>query len=301
MLHVTNGSSAGDLIARSGLEGDVLTWDDVLHEGPVPAHNGPGALAGIRAWFLATAGWRDYPTIAMRLTDRDERLGEAVGKEPIVLWFEADLYDQLQLLQILDRLHAAEDVTLVCVDDALGSLERGRFSPLFETREPVEQDDYELASRAWDAFRHTSPEAVDRLRAEDVSRLPYLADALTRLLQELPWTTDGLARTERALLMPLYDGPRPFDEAFQAQMQAEERPFLGDSTALWRLSLLAQGESLLLTVGNELALTDHGRRVLEGKLDAVALRGIDRCLGGIVLCPEIDWRWDPLRGAPVLR
>jgi hypothetical protein len=56
MLHVTNGSSAGVFIARSGLEGDVLTWDDVLHEGPVPANVGPGALAQIRAWFLATAG-----------------------------------------------------------------------------------------------------------------------------------------------------------------------------------------------------------------------------------------------------
>jgi hypothetical protein len=301
MLHVTNGSSAGNLIACSGLAGGVVTWDDVLHEGPVPARVGPGALGQIRAWFLTNAGWGDYPTIVMKLADRDERLGEAVGREPIVLWFEADLYDQLQLLQILDFLSEADDVTLVCIDAALGGLEPGRFPSLFETREPVQPDAYKLARRAWNAFRDTSPEAVDRLRAEDLSRLPYLADALTRLLQELPWSTDGLSRTERALLMPLYDGPRPFDEAFQAQMQAEERPFLGDSTALWRLSLLARGQSPLLTVGDELALTEHGRRVLEGKLDAVELRGIDRCLGGIVLGPEIDWRWDPIRGVPVLR
>jgi hypothetical protein len=300
MLHVTNGSSAGNLIARSGLEGDVLTWDDVLHEGPVPATVGPGALGQIRARFLTTAGWGDYPTIVTKLAERDERLGEAVGKEPIVLWFEADLYDQLQLLQVLDSLSEADDVTLVCIDAALGGLEPGRFPPLFETRQPVEQDEYGLARRAWDAFRHTSPEAVDRLRAEDLSRLPYLADALTRLLQELPWSTDGLSRTERALLMPLYDGPRPFDEAFRAQMRAEERPFLGDTTARWRLSLLARGEHPLLTIRDELALTESGRRALEAKLDAVELRGIDRCLGGVTLSPEIDWRWDPLRGGPVL-
>jgi hypothetical protein len=213
MLHVTNGSSAGVLIARSGLEGDVLTWDDVLHEGPVPANVGPGALAQIRAWFLATAGWGDYPTIVLKLADRDARLARAVGKEPIVLWFEADLYDQLQLLQILDLLREADDATLVCVDDALGGLDPAQFPPLFEGRAPVEQDDYDLARRAWDAFRHSSPEPVDRLRAEDLSPLPYLADALTRLLQELPWTTDGLSRMERALLMPLYDAPRPFAEA----------------------------------------------------------------------------------------
>ena len=84
-------------------------------------------------------------------------------------------------------------------------------------------------------------------------------------------------------------------------MQVEERPFLGDSTARWRLSLLAQGESPLLAIGDELALTEHGRRVLEGTLDAIELRGIYRCLGGVVLSPDIDWRWDPIRGVAVLR
>ena len=131
-------------------------------------------------------------------------------------------------------------------------------------------------TRRTSGYRVYTPESVDRLRAEDLSRLPYLADALTRLLQELPWSTDGLSRTERALLMPLYDGPRRFDETFLAQMRAEERPFLGDTTALWRLSLLAQGDHPLLTIRDELALTESGRRVLEAKLDAVELRGIDR-------------------------
>ena len=186
VLHVTNGSSAGNLIAHSGLEGDVLTWDDVLHEGPLPARVGPGALGQIRARFLTTAGWGDYPTIVAKLgRGRHARLHRRRAR----------------------RARA------------------GRFPPLFETRQPVEQDEYELARRAWDAFRHISPESVDRLRAEDLSRLPYLADALTRLLQELPWSTDGLSRTERALLMPLYDGPRRFDEAFLAQMRAEEGRF----------------------------------------------------------------------------
>jgi hypothetical protein len=54
-------------------------------------------------------------------------------------------------------------------------------------------------------------------------------------------------------------------------------------------------------MNTELALTPSGRRVLEGKVDAVELRGVDRSLGGISLSPEIDWRWDPRRGGPILR
>ena len=41
-----------------------------------------------------------------------------------VLWFEADLYDQLQIIQILDRLAdldvPAERITLICIGEHPG-------------------------------------------------------------------------------------------------------------------------------------------------------------------------------------
>ncbi|HKB20032.1 MAG TPA: heavy metal-responsive transcriptional regulator, partial [Gaiellaceae bacterium] len=37
LLHVTNGESAGNTLRQTGLGGAVLPWQDVLHEGPVPA------------------------------------------------------------------------------------------------------------------------------------------------------------------------------------------------------------------------------------------------------------------------
>jgi hypothetical protein len=309
MLHVTNGSVAGDLIARSGLDGDVLAWDDVLHEGPVPAIADRRTLPFFRARFLASAGLARYREALERLRRRDARLEQAIGREPIVLWFEADLFDQLQLLQILDRLAGGKDVALICIDEhpaverfhGLGQLEPEHFPPLFAERAPVTKAELDLAGRAWQAFIDPSPEAVHRLRAEDLSALPYLDDAFGRLLQELPSATDGLSRTERALLMPLYDDPCPFVEAFRIQARGEERQFLGDSVALWRLSLLARGESPLLTMNGELALTETGRRVLAGKVDAVEVHGIDRWIGGVSLSPDLDWRWDPIHRTPVLR
>ena len=36
-LHVTNGDSAGNTLRQTALGGAVLPWQDVLHEGPVPA------------------------------------------------------------------------------------------------------------------------------------------------------------------------------------------------------------------------------------------------------------------------
>jgi hypothetical protein len=37
LLHVTNGESAADTLRQTALGGAVLPWQDVLHEGPLPA------------------------------------------------------------------------------------------------------------------------------------------------------------------------------------------------------------------------------------------------------------------------
>jgi hypothetical protein len=50
-------------------------------------------------------------------------------------------------------------------------------------------------------------------------------------------------------------------------------------------------------VGGGVALTDEGRDVLAGRVDAVRLRGIDEWLGGAHLVgAEAAWRWDAERG-----
>lgn len=35
-LHLTNGDAAAAMLARSGLPGDIVSWRDALHDGPVP-------------------------------------------------------------------------------------------------------------------------------------------------------------------------------------------------------------------------------------------------------------------------
>src|SRR6476619_6686745 len=56
LLHVTNGESAGNTLRQTGLGGAVLSWLDVLHEGPVPAVPRP-ELRRLRAAFLSECGW----------------------------------------------------------------------------------------------------------------------------------------------------------------------------------------------------------------------------------------------------
>src|SRR3954447_23932829 len=101
---------------RAGIAGDLLAWRDVLHEGPVPDLP-PGELRRVRAEYLATLGPVGAAEVEAELLGRDGRLADAIDNlEPVVLWFEHDLYDQLQLIQILAGLpDFPTRVELICI------------------------------------------------------------------------------------------------------------------------------------------------------------------------------------------
>ena len=73
MLHVTNGDAALAAIRGTGVEGEILPWRDVLHEGPVPAPATLDSLRPVRARFLGGQGWGSAVEIAQELELRVAR------------------------------------------------------------------------------------------------------------------------------------------------------------------------------------------------------------------------------------
>ena len=112
---------------EAGILGLIVPWDDVLHEGPVRAGLNVAAMRDARADFLAGCGWGSRDEIVRSLAARDAALENLQRVDEIVLWFEHDLYDQLQILQILDRLPLDGGPTLTAVpnDDYLIGLMPG--------------------------------------------------------------------------------------------------------------------------------------------------------------------------------
>jgi hypothetical protein len=297
VLHVTNGAAAAaDLRAL----GEVLTWDDVLHEGPVPPQD-PAALRETRARFLAHAGFTDLAGARARLAARDRRLEAVDFSTKVVLWFEDDLYDQLQLVQVLDRLATGGDAmrrTRPLGPVQLVVLPRGRRTFLRDrlaAARSLGEAEHELARRAWAAFTAPDAHRVEALRIAGTPGLPDLAPALERLLEEHPATTDGLARTDRQILAALAaaDGrPLAPAELFAAATAGEARPFHGDATLWWRAGRLAP--LVARTADGAFALTAAGAEVLAGRADAAQLLApLDRWVGGVHHHGAPAVRWDP--------
>jgi hypothetical protein len=219
MLNVTNGDSAVAKLRSAGVEGDILAWQDALHEGPV--NGGRHAqLRAERARFIAARGWAGEREALAKLAARDDRLQRAVDSgEEIVLWFETDLYDVLQLAQIADRVAHAR-IVLVGKGRFRGVAELSDDEIRAAEPEPFDPAPYRAL---WRAFTAPDPRALNEL--PDLP--PVVRDAAERLRQEFPWTTDGLSRSQRALL----EAGGTKEEAFAAAQRQEERPFMGDAIA----------------------------------------------------------------------
>lgn len=239
----------------------------------------------------------------------------------VVLWFEWDLYDQLQLIQILDQLSTIDDdelretgtsIEMVSVAGYLGATAYDRFPVLWRDREPVTREMLDLGAKAWKAVRASDPTSVVELVDGGAESLPFLAGALERFLEELPSAENGLSRSEQQLLEAIAGGPRSFSEAFQIAARREERVFCGDASAARYLERVGSGEEPLVLFPSgeriraprsdddssafrnaELSLTEAGRAVLTRERDWIEMGGADRWLGGMHLDgPRAEWRWD---------
>jgi hypothetical protein len=275
LLHITNGDCAVAVLSQA-VSGTFVPWRDVLHEGPVRAGLSLEELSRERAAFIASAGWGAAPKVLEQFQTRDATFRRAGEHDEIVLWFEHDLYDQLQLIQVLDGLSdlRGPPVSLVCEPEYLGRMTPERAAELFSLRSPITRRHLQDAQAAWAAFRSPDPRGIDW---EKPKALPFLGAALRRHLEEFPWTSDGLSRTERQVLQALDGGPLEFPQLF---LRIQEDPaFLGDAVLAWHLERLAK-EGLVERSGD--AWTRIGRK---------RQRRLPRWLGGYEARDE-TFTWD---------
>jgi hypothetical protein len=294
MLHITNGESVS--IPQTGLPGQVICWNDILHDGPVAGGLPLPELSRIRERFIAE--FFAVPLTDVSFASRDEAIARFRDHEEVVLWFEHDLYDQLQLIQILDwfshRDPGSTRLSLILVDSYLGPMRPEELTPLFETRHAITTAEFDTAQLAWTAFCSPEPAGLTELLASDTSVLPFLKQALLRHLQQFPSRHNGLSRTEQQIMDLTHSGLHDFRALFSAAQACEESIWIGDSTFRQYIQGLAKARRpLVRSQDTRVESTSFGELVREGKEDHVRVNGIDRWLGGVHLHDGAPvWRWD---------
>src|SRR5215212_1785203 len=321
-LHITNGDSAANGMKAGGIEGEIISWRDVLHEGPVPPNQSLRELSRTRAKWLAEQGLGELGEIQKNFDERDEFIFRYTDFDEVVLWFEWDLYDQLQLIQILDflsqdtegdRAETNTRLTIVSFNGYLGTIEPDAFAELYEKRKDVTTSMLDTAHRAWESFRSEDPRELERIANDGTDPLEFLELSIRRHLEELPSTRNGLSRSESQVLEAVAQRPLSFHELFKQVANREERIFCGDAMiARYIERMSTKGTPLIAyTSGDrisaprteddsrafrnaEMSLTAHGRGVLACDTDWIDMGASDRWLGGVHLEGRNPrYRWNP--------
>ncbi len=318
ILIITNGDSAVGALKDAGIVADFLPWRDVLHDGPVPANLMLAELSLIRAKFISELGWCEHEDVMKNFQDRDNKLTTFRDYEEVILWFEHDLYDQLQLIQLLDWFSQQElggkKLSLICEDEFVSNSSKDRLLTNFSVRNEITSNQLALGRQSWLAFCSPNSQKIVEIITRDSSFLPYLQSAFLRLLQEYPDKENGLSRNQLQILKIVQSDITQPGEIFKESHKMEEANYLGDAS-FWQYLygmnhcdfplLKTEGSKPFFLPGSmnpdqeflqqRLILTKLGQNVFQNRANWVEINGIDKWLGGVHLLNDNMWYWDNIK------
>lgn len=313
VLHIRCGTDIRQTLALAGFSGDFLGFYDPYVHGPVPDNVDLEAFIQIRAEFIAKHLDAELEQVKINLREQYAALNMARDYDEVYLWLEHDPYDQLILAKLLDYFSVAErrppSLKLIAVThypgvkifNGIGQLPPEALRVLWDDFKVVTDAQFEIGQQAWSALRSPTPQALIKVIATGTPKLPTMAIALARHLQQLPSERNGLNLTENLTLTILRDkGDMNAARLFGWYTnQYEALTFMGD-TGYWDvLQELASAEHPAITLYKQgdrpnqwhVSLTDTGRRLLSDELDWITLNGINRWVGGIHLDSHTGYLW----------
>lgn len=320
VLHIHNGDSAAGTAQKSDIPGEHLAWREALVCGPAPGDLAAAEFRQVRAQHLADAYGANFEKTVQELQIQEEKLARFSDHDEVVLWFEHDLFCQVQLIYLLDWFAQHElgqtRLSLICINEfpgvegfrGFGELSAEQLAALFPQRQEVTQPQLDLGSKAWLAYSSSRASELLALLSSDVSALPFLKHALSKHVQRFPAIGNGLGKVERVGLDLVAKGFCNFRSLFPAFARREPEYGFGDAQFYLELKRLADAAMPALTVtvdGQQAAaestrmllssfeITEYGKTILAGEADFVRSNGIDHWLGGVHLVgSESSWRWD---------
>lgn len=167
-----------------------MVWREVLVQGPLFYQVDSELFWDMRAQFMEVAYDVKLAEYKKKSLAEFAKLRQFKAGE-IVLWFEHDLFCQINLVALLSHILRNKKnckVSLVCVGDypgfkmrvGLGQIPTADYVPLYEQRVILDKKDLLLADRAWMLFCGKQLDKLSELKSD---KLIYLKRALVSARQ----------------------------------------------------------------------------------------------------------------------
>jgi hypothetical protein len=289
LLHITNGDAFTERLGTLDLKGDVITWREMLCEGKTLTTVGSENFWKTRFEFL-NKNYKVSKSWFIEKTLKEYRsLCNHKQQDHIVLWFEYDLFCQINMLAVLSWLKANRkyaEVSLVCSgkeDDSdrlfgLNELNDEKLLHLYKNRTILTQDDIEYADYVWQLYCSDNPIRLENLRDFEDYQFDYLSEAITSHLHRFPSIKNGLNEMENTILRLAIDEKPSSKKSFLSTLLKNQGSLgFGDSQYERALTRLKP----LFSSFNPVRLTKTGKEILDNQTSYYScIQDNDVYLGG---------------------
>ncbi len=289
LLHITNGDSFTERLKTLDFKGDIITWREMLCEGRTETNVGSESFWKTRFEFL-NKNYKVSKSWFIEKTLKEYRsLCNHKQQNQIVLWFEYDLFCQINLLAVVSWLKANRkyaEISLVCSgkeDESdklygLNELTNEQLQKLYDNKVILNQDDIEYADYIWQLYCSDNPIRLENLTDFGDFQFEYLSDAIQAHLKRFPTIKNGLNNVENHVLnLSLEYKPKSKRELMGTILRNQGIYGFGDSQFERVISKLKP----LYTSFNPVRLSKKGKEILEGKTNYYStMRDSEAYLGG---------------------
>lgn len=271
LLHITNGDSFTERLNKLNLKGDVITWREMLCEGKTLTNVGSESFWKTRFEFL-NKNYKVSKSWFIEKTLKEYRsLCNHKQQDQIVLWFEYDLFCQINMLAVISWLlthRKYAEISLVCSgkeDDtdklySLNELSDEQLLNLYKNRVVLNQDDIEYADYVWQLYCSNNPIRLENLTDFENYHFDYLGDAIKTHLKRFPSIANGLNEMENNILrLGLEQKPKSKTDFLNTILNSQGNLGFGDTQYQRALQRLKP----LFTSMNPVRLSKKGRQILE--------------------------------------
>ena len=207
-LHITNGNALTDYLRELGFKEDILTWQEMLCEGPtIPAIDSEEFFK-LRSEFLKS--YYDIEVNNVELKKELSKLDSVDDYLEFNLWFEYDLFCHINLLGVINLLHQKEikkPLYLICSGrvegekslKSLAELNSGQLHKHYKNKVLLSQEDINLANALWRTYCGKDHNILKPYIVKN-SSFEYMSNCLKAHLQRFPQQQNGLSVLEENIL-----------------------------------------------------------------------------------------------------
>ncbi len=207
-LHITNGNPLTDYLRELNFTETILTWQEMLCEGPTIPSIDSEEFFEIRSQFLKEA--YDIEVDTNDLHKELSKLDDVEQYSEINLWFEYDLFCHINLLGVINLLHQKEikkPLYLICSGRVEGEkhlkglpeLSPAQIQQHYKNKILLTQDDINLAIALWRTYCGKDHN-IFKPYIVKTSSFRYLSSCLKSHLQRFPQQENGLGILEENIL-----------------------------------------------------------------------------------------------------